>query len=84
MRPQRTLERWERTQAGEEPSRGILASFNERQETHILHPTKGWRTLSVKRSMAQHATAMIKAGRLSFSPFAIKAFIQSLGGFGGK
>jgi hypothetical protein len=83
MRPQRNLERWERLQAGEKQSSGVLEAFNERQTTRILHPTKGWRTISARRSRAQYATEMIKRGQLPLSPFKIKAFIMSLGGFRG-
>lgn len=41
----------------------VLDAFNERQDTRQIHPTKGWRTLNVKRSRAQMLMAEIKAGR---------------------
>ena len=44
----------------------VLASFNEAQDDRQLHPTKGWRKLSVKRSRAQALMAQIFAtGRMS-------------------
>ena len=41
-----------------------LDAFNERQEARQLHPTNGWRALSVKRSRAQAMMAEIHAGRV--------------------
>lgn len=41
----------------------VLDAFNERQETRQLHPTKGWRNLSVKRSRAQMLVAAIRNGQ---------------------
>lgn len=35
----------------------VLSAFNERQDDRQLHPTKGWRVLSVKRSRAQALVA---------------------------
>ncbi len=40
----------------------ILASFNEAQEDRQLHPTKGFRKLSVKRARAQMLMAEIQQG----------------------
>jgi hypothetical protein len=52
----------------------VLDAFNERQETRQLHPTKGWRNLSVKRSRAQAIIAQIQAtGR--FSTDAMRSFL---------
>jgi hypothetical protein len=41
----------------------VLDAFNERQDDRQLHPTKGWRGLSVKRSRAQALMAEIRHGR---------------------
>lgn len=38
-----------------------LDAFNDRQEDHILHPTKGWRKLNVRRSLAAMRVAEILA-----------------------
>lgn len=40
-----------------------LDRFNEAQDDCVLHPTKGFRRLSVKRSRAQMIVAAIKSGR---------------------
>lgn len=40
-----------------------LERFNETQETRQLHPTKGWRRISVKRSRATILMADILSGR---------------------
>lgn len=40
----------------------VLDAFNERQETRVLRPTKGWSKLSVKRSRAQMIIAAIHHG----------------------
>lgn len=41
----------------------VLAAFNERQDDRQLHPTKGWRPLSVKRSRAQLLMAEMRNGQ---------------------
>lgn len=38
-----------------------LDAFNDLQEDHILHPTKGWRKLNVRRSLAAMRVAEILA-----------------------
>ena len=40
----------------------VLDQFNERQDDRVLHPTKGFRKLSVKRSRAQMLIAEIHQG----------------------
>lgn len=46
--------------AVEKDEAGALEKFNDKQETRVLHATKGWRKLNVKRSRA----AIIVAGIL--------------------
>lgn len=41
----------------------VLDAFNDRQEDRVLHPTNGWRKLSVKRSRAQMLVAAIHNGK---------------------
>lgn len=41
----------------------VLDAFNDRQEDQYLHPTNGWRVLSVKRSRAQMLIAAIHQGQ---------------------
>lgn len=40
-----------------------LDQFNERQEDRLLHPTKGFRRVNVRRSRAQMLVAMILDGQ---------------------
>lgn len=40
-----------------------LDFFNDHQETRFLHPTKGYRTVNPKRSLAQAIMAEIFAGK---------------------
>ena len=49
-------------EGGGKKSAGVLDAFNERQEDRQLHPTKGWRHLSVKRGRAQMLMAEIRSG----------------------
>lgn len=42
--------------------RTVLDVFNDRQKTRHLHPTKGWRKMSVKRSLIALVTAERKVG----------------------
>lgn len=49
--------------------------FNEAQEDRVLHPTKGWRKLNVKRFRAQHIVAHILAGN-HISTAAARRFIR--------
>ena len=39
-----------------------LDAFNDKAETRTLHPTKGWRKLSVKRGRAEMLVASIRNG----------------------
>ncbi|KFL31425.1 hypothetical protein JP75_07655 [Devosia riboflavina] len=49
-------------EGGTKPSRKTLESFNEHQEDRQLHPTKGFRGLSVRRGRAQYLMAHIFDG----------------------
>lgn len=40
----------------------VLDAFNDKAETRTLHPTNGWRKLSVKRSRAQMLVGSILNG----------------------
>ena len=52
--------------------RTVLDTFNDRATDRVLHPTKGWRRVSVKRSMAQLITAEVRKGMRPFSSVAMK------------
>lgn len=43
-------------------SRGILDAFNATQSRRWLHPTKGWRTFSTRRSVIAIITTDVKTG----------------------
>lgn len=49
-------------EGGSKESGTVLDAFNERQDRQQLHPTKGWRSLSVKRSRAQTLMAEMRSG----------------------
>lgn len=53
-------------------SRRALAAFNDRQHGGFLHPTKGWRSMSAKRSVAALITAEVKTGMRAFSSLALR------------
>jgi hypothetical protein len=57
---------------GELALRLTLAAFNDSATTHWLHPTKGWRPLSERRSHAALLTAEIKRGLRSWSSHTIQ------------
>lgn len=42
---------------------GALEARNEADDVRQLHPTKGWRQLSVKRDRAQFVMAQIRQGQ---------------------
>lgn len=63
-------------EGGTKAKRTKLSDFNERQETRQLHPTKGWRPLSVKRSRAQMVMAAIGNGSFPFSTKRIARFMR--------
>lgn len=60
--PQNPKQRVPMEGGGKQPGR-VLDAFNDKRETSILHPTKGWRPLSVKRSRAQALIAAIHNGQ---------------------
>jgi hypothetical protein len=60
--PQNPKQRVPMEGGGKQPG-SVLDAFNERQETRQLHPTKGWRNLSVKRSRAQAVIAAVHNGQ---------------------
>lgn len=47
--------------------RTVLDTQNERHGVFFLHPTKGWRMITPKRSAAAIITAEVKAGMEPFS-----------------
>lgn len=47
---------------GTKAKRSVLDNYNERQDDRRLHPTKGFRALSVKRSRAEALIAAIRNG----------------------
>lgn len=60
--PQNPKQRVPTEGGGKQPGR-VLDAFNDRRETSILHPTKGWRNLNVKRSRAQMLIGSIHSGQ---------------------
>lgn len=51
-------------EGGHKPAGKVLDGFNDKQEgDRTLHPTKGWRTISIKRARAQMVVAEIRSGR---------------------
>lgn len=50
------------SEGGIKPAGEVLDAFNERQEDRALHPTKGFRKLSVRRGRAQALMASIHQG----------------------
>jgi hypothetical protein len=50
-------------EGGTKPSGKVLDGFNENQEDRVLHPTNGFRSLSVRRSRAQALVSAIMNGR---------------------
>lgn len=52
------------TEGGSKTAGKVLDAFNEHVEgERQLHPTKGWRVLSVKRSRAQMLIAAMRSGQ---------------------
>jgi hypothetical protein len=49
-------------EGGIKPAGEVLGAFNERQEDRVLHPTNGFRKLSVRRGRAQALVASINNG----------------------
>lgn len=49
-------------EGGIKPAGKVLDAFNERQEDRVLHPTNGFRKLSVRRGRAQALVASIHQG----------------------
>lgn len=45
----------------------VLDGLNERDTAGFMHPTKGYRTVGIKRAMAANMTAEMKAGHQPFS-----------------
>lgn len=48
-----------------------LDAFNAQQEGGYLHPTKGWRKVSVQRSRAEVANAQLIRGKFARLPAAL-------------
>jgi hypothetical protein len=55
--------------------RTVLDAFNDRATDRVLHPTKGWRRISVRRSVAALITAEVRKGMRPFSSVAMKEFV---------
>jgi hypothetical protein len=49
-------------EGGAPAKRTVLDAFNDKAEGRYLHPTKGWRRLNARRSVAQLITAEMKRG----------------------
>lgn len=49
-------------EGGTKSARQVLDAFNDKAEDRVLHATKGFRKLSVKRSRAQMLVASIRNG----------------------
>lgn len=54
-----------------------LDSFNDAQEDRVLHPTKGFRRMNVKRSRAQMLIAEIFSGRRGLTTAKMADFLAS-------
>lgn len=52
--------------------RHVLDAFNDKATDFVLHATKGWRPISVRRSQAQLITAEIRRGMRSFTSDAMR------------
>jgi len=50
-------------EGGAPAKRTALEAFNDKAEDRVLHPTKGWRHLNARRSVAQLITAEISQGK---------------------
>ena len=74
----RHLERQARRLNGEEHPK-TLEKFNDTRETNeqYLHPTKGWRRMSERRSQITRLTAEIKHGKLPFSMSIMQAVTRN-------
>lgn len=57
---------------GHPAKRHVLDAFNDRATDRVLHATKGWRPISVRRSMAQLITAEVRKGMRPFSSVAMR------------
>ena len=66
MRLQRIFDRANRVSAGlkENPHPKVLDAFNDTLHEVYLHPRKGYRKITTKRSRAMHITAEQKAGNI--------------------
>lgn len=74
----RHLERQARRLNGESHPK-TLEVFNDSQPTNMpyLHPTKGWRRMSERRSQITLLTAEIKHGKLPFSMTIMQAITRN-------
>lgn len=73
MNLQRSFDRRNRLAAGldNNPHPKVLDTFNNREEMRekYLHPRKGYRTFSIKRSKAAMMTAEMKVGKIPLAIF---------------
>ena len=77
MSIQRQFERNARVNAGIKHPK-VLDAFNDTQfECYYLHPTKGYRKVTIKRSHAAIITHEIKTGQV---PFSMKLMQQAIRG----
>lgn len=58
--------------------RTVLDAFNDRAEERYLHPTKGWRSLNAKRSVAAMITAEMRHGRRGFDTLTIGKMLRGV------
>lgn len=68
-------------EGGVKVERAVLDKVNEAQAENrkrVIHPTKGFRKLSAKRSMAESIVAQIKTGQMPFSMKAIKRELSNV------
>lgn len=56
--------------------RTVLDKFNNKQEDCFLHPTKGFRVFSARRSRAAMITAEIKRGMFPFNTQKIREALK--------
>jgi hypothetical protein len=59
-------------ESGLPAKRTFLDAFNNTATTRVLHATKGWRRISVRRSQAQLITEEVKRGMRPFSSVAMR------------
>ncbi|RWM84332.1 hypothetical protein [Mesorhizobium sp.] len=56
---------------------GYLDKLNEQQEVRVLHPTKGWRKINIKRTVASTIVEMARQGFLGSTQDMKEAFANA-------